>query len=96
MLEVMAIKRLALGPWGMCILAGQPQPQPQPRRAVLGAPLPEVERRLRLIFPEVWRRYEQQLAAGRALSIQQRAIEVMRRRCRPSPAPPVSRAARNH
>ena len=90
MLEVMAIKRLALGPWGMCTLAGQP------RRAVLGAPLPEVERRLRLIFPDVWRRYEQQLAASRALSTQQWAIEIIRRRCRPSPAPPVSNAARNH
>jgi len=50
-----------------------------------GAPLPEVERRLRLAFPEVWRRYEE-LAASRALaSLQQRPIAALRRRGRSSP-----------
>ena len=85
----MAINRLQSGSSGSRILTGLPQLP----RAVPGAPLPEVAHRLRLAFPEVWRRYEE-LAADRGLAIrQQRAIETVRQRSRSSPAPPISNAA---
>ena len=88
----MAIKRLPLGSSGLRILTGRSQPP----RTALGAPPPEVASRLRLAFPEAWRRYEK-LAASRGLaSEQQRVIETIRRRDRSSPAPPLSNAAPTH